>query len=130
MRHDAMNVRRNIDAFVKVGHFSNDPSQDVAVFIKSINWKHGISKETFEAMSSEESDGLDDALTMYLYSLLEGEPARWFSNLDREVKETYKKVASMLITRYGKDDARFKRSQRQRVAAELNALRQGPRIQS
>lgn len=40
-------------ADLKVGTFSNDPSQGVVVLIKSINWKHGISKFAFESMSTE-----------------------------------------------------------------------------
>ena len=60
----------------RVSAFSNDIAQDVEISIETTNYKHGIYKDVLEAMPTTQIDELDDTPIMYLYSKLEGEPAR------------------------------------------------------
>lgn len=90
----------------------------------TISWKHTISRSDHEKMSPDLNGELDECLMLYLFSKLEGEPARWWTNLAEDQKANYKRVTTLLIARYGRDEVRQRRSLRQRVAAELNNLHQ------
>ncbi|KFY31816.1 hypothetical protein V493_00779 [Pseudogymnoascus sp. VKM F-4281 (FW-2241)] len=109
---------------LKVPKFGNGPTQDVQAFIDAVSWKHGITSTEFNGMSSEVNNELDECLVLYLFSKLEGEPARWWTNLAKESKTNFKKVAGLMIACYGRDEVCQKRSLCQRVAAELKSLHQ------
>ncbi|OAF61850.1 hypothetical protein VC83_01667 [Pseudogymnoascus destructans] len=109
---------------IKVPKFSNGLTQDVKAFVDTISWKHTISRSDYEKMSPDLNGELDECLVLYLFSKLEGEPARWWTNLAEDQKANYKRVTTLLIARYGRDEVRQRRSLRQRVAAELNNLHQ------
>ncbi|OAF55424.1 hypothetical protein VC83_08379 [Pseudogymnoascus destructans] len=110
-----------------VEKFTNAPAQDIQAFVDSISWKHGITRAEWDNMYTDSQNELDEMLLLYLYQKLDGEPARWWATLTKDAKINYKKVTTMLVARYGKDEARQKKNLRHRVANELNGLRQGNR---